>query len=82
MKKLTPHPLFDALQVEHRIKNDAELCRQLGVQPPSLSKMRNGILPIPDTLRVAIMRKFRWPLRKLDELAPPAAIEEAAEAAH
>lgn len=74
-----PHPLFDALLDELRQRNgpavrtnDATLCRLLHVQPPMLSKMRTKRVPVSDTLRVAVMREFKWPLKRLDELAPPA----------
>lgn len=81
-----PHPLFDALLAEMqkghgtavRI-NDAALCRALHILPPTLSKMRMRKLPVSDATRVAIMRTFNWPLKKLDELAPPEAEQGAAQ---
>lgn len=79
----TPHPLFDALLIDMRRQkgesvriNDAALCRELHVLPPTLSKMRKGRLPVSDTLRVQVMRKFGWSIKRLDELAPPAPAEE------
>lgn len=78
----TPHPLFDALLADLRRKkgeavriNDAALCRVLDVLPPTLSKMRKGRLPVSDTVRVKVMREFGWSIKRLDELAPPAAEE-------
>lgn len=69
-----PHQLFDTLLADGKLKNDAALCRELGVHAPHLSKMRSGVLPISDGLRVAVLRRFRgWTIRRLDELAPPAA---------
>lgn len=83
------HPFFDALLAELRERNekaktagglvranDAALCRVLDVQAPTLSKMRKGVLPISDTVRVKVMRTFNWPLKRVDELAPPTAAEE------
>jgi hypothetical protein len=79
----TPHPLFDALLADMRRRrgdkvrnNDAALCRELDVLPPTLSKMRKGKLPVSDFVRVQVMRKFGWPIKRLDELAPPAPAEE------
>lgn len=72
MKTKVSHPLFDTLIAENQtVRNDADLCRELGVQAPTFSKMRHGKLEISDTLRVAVMRRFRWSLRRLDDLAPP-----------
>lgn len=71
MKKYQPHPLFDAVRESQKFKNDAALCRFLQLQPSLISRMRTGALPISDTVRVSIMRKCRWPLKKLDQLAPP-----------
>lgn len=79
----TPHPLFDALLADMQRRrgnkvrnNDAALCRILDVQPPTLSKMRKGRLPVSDTVRVQVMRKFGWSIKRLDDLAPPAPAEE------
>lgn len=79
------HPLLDALLEELRQRtgtavkvNDAALCRLLKVQPAVISRFRRGT-PISDSMRVAVMREFKWPIRKLDELAPPAARGEGAQ---
>jgi hypothetical protein len=79
----TPHPLFDALLEDMRRRrgdkvrnNDAALCRELDVLPPTLSKMRKGKLPVSDTVRVQVMRKFGWSIKRLDSLVPPAPAEE------
>jgi hypothetical protein len=79
----TPHPLFDALLADLRRRrgdkvrnNDAALCKVLDVQPPTLSKMRKGHLAVSDTVRVQVIRKFGWSIKRLDELAPPAPAEE------
>lgn len=83
MKTKMDHPLFDALIAENpRVRNDADLCRVLEVQPPNLSKMRNRKMPVSDSLRVAVMRKFRWSIKRLDELAPPEPSTHQQEATH
>jgi hypothetical protein len=82
-KPFTPHRLFDTLIAERRLKNDAALCRELGVKPPHLSKMRAGVLPVSDSVRVAILRNLcGWSIKRLDKLAPPEVAAEQEEAAH
>lgn len=41
--------LFDKLIAMCYLKNDADLCRFIGMNPPNLSKMRNGVLPVGAT---------------------------------
>lgn len=83
MKTKKDHPLFDTLIAENpAVRNDADLCRALGVQPPNLSKMRNGKIPVSDSVRVAVMRKFRWPLKRLDQVVPPAPADETSVTSH
>lgn len=71
MKILHPQPLFDEVIKDYKLKNDAALCKMLQLQPSLVSRMRTGALPVSDTVRVVIMRKCRWPLKRLDQLAPP-----------
>lgn len=72
MKIKSKHPLFDTLIQENpTMRNDADLCRALDIEAPMISKMRNRKAPVSDKVRVAIMRRFRWPLKRLDEMAPP-----------
>lgn len=73
MKNRNSHPLLDALIADKKLKNDAALANLLKVQPPQLSKLRHGKAEVSDSMRVTIMRKFRWTLARVDALAPPAA---------
>lgn len=66
------HPLFDTLIHENQLKNDSELCRLLKLDPPTLSKIRNGRQPVTDMVRLAVMRNFGWTITRLDDVAPPA----------
>lgn len=75
MKTKVTHPLFDALIAEGFVKNDAALAVISGIGSPDISKMRNGKREVTDQLRVVVMRKFKWSLKRLDQLAPPAATE-------
>lgn len=73
---MASHPLLDAIRTHEKIRNDADLAIALGLAAPTISKTRHGHLEVSDSLRVAIMRKFRWSLKRIDELAPPAATAE------
>lgn len=72
----TAHPLLDAIRNQENIRNDADLAAELGCAAPTISKTRHGHVPVSDSLRVLIMRRFRWSLKRLDELAPPTAAAE------
>lgn len=54
MKTSTPHPVFDELIARFKLKNDAALCRMLGVPAPTISKMRHGHIPGRDAVAIAI----------------------------
>lgn len=75
MKSTAKHSLLDALIDGETVRNDADLARVLNIAAPSISKTRHGKLEVSDTMRVAIMRRFRWSLKRIDELAPPATEE-------
>ena len=76
MKTTAVHPLLDALITQEKLRNDADIARVLGIAPPQVSKTRHGKIEVSDTMRVAIMRRFKWSLRRIDELAPPASAKE------
>lgn len=67
----TPHPLFDTLISEGYVKNDAKLGVLAKIGSPDISKMRNGKKEVSDKLRVFIVRNFQWPIKRVDQLAPP-----------
>jgi hypothetical protein len=76
MKNTASHLLLDTLIVEEdSLRNDADVAKALGIAAPQVSKTRHGKIEVSDTMRVAIMRRFKWSLRRLDELAPPATPE-------
>ena len=76
MKSKNSHPLLDALIASEKLRNDADVARELDIAAPQVSKTRNGIIEVSDIMRVAIMRRFKWSLKRLDELAPPASTKE------
>lgn len=76
MKTTALHPLLDELIATEDVRNDADIGRALHIPPPKLSRIRHGKFEVTDAMRVAIMRRFKWSLKRIDELAPPAAAEE------
>ncbi len=74
MKTTALHPLLDELIAKEGMRNDANIGRVFGIAPPQLSRIRHGHIEVSDTFRVAIMRRFKWSLKRIDELAPPAAV--------
>ena len=76
MKTTAVHPLLDALIDHEKLRNDADIARVLNIAAPQVSKTRHGRIEVSDTMRVAIMRRFKWSLKRIDELAPPLATEE------
>lgn len=51
---LNPNALLDHLMQKLQLKNDAALARALEVQPPVISKIRHGHLPIGATALIAM----------------------------
>jgi len=76
MKTTKEHPLLDALIDGVTVRNDADIARVLGIAAPQVSKTRHGKIEVSDIMRVAIMRNFKWSLKRIDDLAPPASVEE------
>lgn len=56
-----PARLFDALLAQHRLKNDAALCRMAGIGAPLLSKMRNGHLRVSADVMLRVHEVFGMP---------------------
>jgi transcriptional regulator with XRE-family HTH domain len=49
-----PNHFVDQLSARLKVKNDAALCRQLGVSPPLISKIRHQRLPIGASLLIRV----------------------------
>jgi hypothetical protein len=76
MKKVPPpHPLFDTLIQENNLKNDAALCRELGISPTDVSKIRHEVFPVSDSVRLKVMRRFHWTVNRLDTVIPPLQVQ-------
>jgi hypothetical protein len=63
-----PNKLLDTLIERMNLKNDAELCRVLEVQPPIISKIRHRKLNVGATILLRMHEKSNIPIRELKEL--------------
>jgi plasmid maintenance system antidote protein VapI len=63
-----PNKLLDTLIERMHLKNDAELCRALEVQPPIISKIRHRKLNVGATILLRMHEKSNIPIRELKEL--------------
>lgn len=63
-----PNKLLDTLIEKLQLKNDAELCRVLEVQPPIISKIRHRKLNVGATILLRMHEKSNIPIRELKEL--------------
>lgn len=67
-----PNILLDTLISHLHLKNDAELCRVLEVQPPIVSKIRHRKLNIGATILLRMHEKSGIPIRELKQLCEAA----------
>lgn len=51
------HKLFDFLKTEYGLPSDRQLCAALGIKPPLLSKIRNGVLRVSSDVIILIHEK-------------------------
>ncbi|MDP9109817.1 MAG: hypothetical protein M3N23_12220 [Pseudomonadota bacterium] len=63
-----PADLLDAIIGLKNLKNDAALCRLLGVAPPMISKIRHGRLPIGASLLIRMHEETDLTIKALREL--------------
>lgn len=63
------HPLLDFLLDSRQLKNDAALCRLLGIMPPVISKVRHG-RPVSPELILRIHEKLGMPVADIRALIP------------
>jgi hypothetical protein len=64
-----PNKLLDTLIEKLKLKNDAELCRVLEVQPPIISKIRHRKLTVGATILLRMHEKSDMSIRELKELS-------------
>lgn len=67
---LKPHYLLDTVKEELKLKNDAELARLLGVTCSCISRTRNRLIPVGDTMLVALHCEDpeRYPISRLKQM--------------
>lgn len=64
----TPAALLSALYGALDVKNDAQLCRALGMMPPQISRFRNGVKPLSPGMIVRIADVTEWSVAKIRKL--------------
>lgn len=67
-----PNKLLDTLIEKMKLKNDAELCRVLEVQPPIISKIRHRKLAVGATILLRMHEKSDISIKELKELTAQA----------
>ena len=64
-----PNKLLDTLIERLNLKNDADLCRLLEVQPPIISKIRHRKLAVGATILLRMHEKSDISIKELKELS-------------
>jgi plasmid maintenance system antidote protein VapI len=72
---MTVANLLDQIISANGLKNDAALSRALAVNPPVISKLRSGALPLGDSMIVKIHLVFDIGVRGMKSIAHNAAAE-------
>lgn len=65
--------LLDFLLASHQLKNDAALCRLLGIAPPVMSKIRYGKLGISAAIMIIIHEKCDMTIKQIKQILAEAA---------
>jgi plasmid maintenance system antidote protein VapI len=60
--------LFDKIIDDNWLKNDAALARYLEVNPPVISKVRHGKLPVGASMIINIHKRTGLSILKIEEL--------------
>ena len=63
-----PNRLLDAVIEKLNLKNDAALCRMLGISPPVVSKIRHRRLPVGASLLIRLHELTDWNVLALRDL--------------
>lgn len=62
------HPVLDYLKEKGLVRNDRDLARVLEVNPPHLSKIRNGYLKFGAGMILAVHEEFDIPIKEIKAL--------------
>ena len=60
--------LLDAIKERYSVKNDAELSRRLDVPPPTISKIRTGVINVSSDMILRIHETFDMPVKDIRSL--------------
>ena len=60
--------LLDAVKERYNVKNDAELSRRLDVPPPTISKIRTGVINVSSDMILRIHETFDMPVKDIRSL--------------
>lgn len=60
--------LFNHIIDKNQLKNDAALARYLEVNPPVISKIRHGKLPVGDSLKINIHKRTGMSIAAIETL--------------
>lgn len=63
-----PNRMLDAMINRLKLKNDAALCRLLGISPPMLSKIRHGRLPVGASILIRLHEETGLHVRELRDM--------------
>jgi hypothetical protein len=67
-RTMRAHPVLDYLKEKKLVKNDRDLARVLDVNPPLLSKIRNGHLKFGAWMILAVHEEFDIPIKEIKAL--------------
>jgi hypothetical protein len=67
-RTMRAHPVLDYLKEKRLVKNDRDLARVLDVNPPLLSKIRNGHLKFGAWMILAVHEEFDIPIKEIKAL--------------
>jgi hypothetical protein len=63
-----PNKLLNELTIRLSLRNDAALCRMLGVYPPHISKVRHRTMPLSAALLIRMQEESGLSIRALRSL--------------
>jgi plasmid maintenance system antidote protein VapI len=61
--------LIDHLRRQYKLRNDAELAKQIGVKPPAISKLRHGMSALTPAIILKIHEAFNMPVKEIRRIA-------------
>ena len=67
-RTMRAHPVLDYLKEKRLVKNDRDLARVLDVNPPLLSKIRNGHMKFGAWMILAVHEEFDIPIKEIKAL--------------